>query len=203
MKIWEKLYNIFSRCFYRNIVLLFLILIYFNYIKFRYKNIVTNSDLCNMVLEANDIIHGNFFLNDWHLTGLTFITTDLPYYMLSTAVFGISIRSYVYASALMFVVFIISCYLLIKDKLPENKLYIVLFICIACIPSEFALDVMRVHTADVALSLVGLYIIYNNSINHITLTFSSCVLAWFFFTLLAAGRIATQRAAKNDQFGAN
>ena len=148
---------------------------------------MTNSDLCNMVLEANDIIHGNFFLNDWHLTGLTFITTDLPYYMLSTAVFGISIKSYVYASALMFTVFVFSCYLLIKDKLHENKLYIVLFICIACIPSDFALNVMRVHTADVALSLVGLYIIYNNSINHITLTFSSCVLAWFFFTLAVTG----------------
>lgn len=187
MKIWEKLSNIFSKCLYRNIIILLLILVYFNYVKFRYKNIVTNSDLCNMVLEANDIIQGNFFLNDWHLTGLTFITTDLPYYMLSTAVFGISIRSYVYASALMFVAFIISCYLLIKDKLPENKLYIVLFFCIACIPSEFALNVMRVHTADVALSLVGLYFIYNNSINQRTLTFSSSALAWFFFTLAVTG----------------
>ncbi len=187
MKTREKLYNILSKCFYRNITFLFLILVYFNYIKIRYKNIITNSDLCNMVLEANDIIHGNFFLNDWHLTGLTFITTDLPYYMLSTAVFGISIRSYVYASALMFVAFIISCYLLIKDKLPENKLYIVLFFCIACIPGEFTLNVMRVHTADVTLSLVGLYIISNYSRNNKTITISSSVLAWLFFALAVTG----------------
>ena len=187
LKIREKLSNIFTKCLYRNITIFLLILVYFNYIKIRYKNVITNSDLCNMVLEANDIIHGNFFLNDWHLTGLTFITTDLPYYMLSTAVFGISIRSYVYASALMFVVFIISCYLLIKDKLPENKLYIVLFFSIACIPSDFALNVMRVHTADVTLSLVGLYIISNCSSNNKTLTFSSSVLAWFFFTLAVTG----------------
>ncbi len=187
MKLWEKLSNIFSNCFYRNITLLFLIFIFFNYIIIRYKNIMTNSDFCNMVLEANDIIHGNFFLNDWQLTGLTFITTDLPYYMLSTAVFGISIKSYVYASALMFLAFIVSCYLLIKDKLPENKLYIVLFVCIACIPSEFALDVMRVHTADVTLSLVGLYIVSNYSSNNKTLTFSASVLAWLFFTLAVTG----------------
>lgn len=169
------------------ILLLSLIPVYSYYVVLRYRKIMIDSDFCNLILEANDILHGNFFLNDWQLTGLTFITTDLPYYVLTTFFFGVTVKSYVYASALMFLVFLCSCYLLIKDIVSEDNLCKVLFICIVCFPSDFAFMGMRSHTADVTLALLGLYVICNGGKKNRTLKGHSAFLAWLLFTLAVTG----------------
>lgn len=169
------------------ILLLSLIPVYSYYVVLRYRKIMIDSDFCNLILEANDIIHGNFFLNDWQLTGLTFITTDLPYYILTTFFSGVTVKSYVYASALMFLAFLCSCYLLIKDIVSEDNLCKVLFICIVCFPSDFAFMGMRSHTADVTLALLGLYAICNGGKQNKMLKGSSVFLAWLLFTLAVTG----------------
>ena len=169
------------------ILILSLIPVYSYYVVLRYRKIMIDSDFCNLILEANDILHGNFFLNDWQLTGLTFITTDLPYYVLTTFFSGVTLKSYVYASALMFLAFLCSCYLLIKDNFSEDNLCKVLFICIACFPSDFAFMGMRSHTAGVTLALLGLYVICNGGKKNRTLKRSSAFLAWLLFTLAVTG----------------
>lgn len=146
-----------------------------------------DSDFSNFVLEANDIIHGNFFLNDWQLTGLTFISTDLPYYSLMTLLFGIDIKSYAYASVLIFLVFVCACYFLVKDKLRISFFYKVIFFCIACLPCEFAFFGMRSHTGAITLSLLGLYNIYCGIYRKGKLVFFNCALAWVFFTFAVTG----------------
>ena len=47
------------------------------------------SDGASMVLQAWAMLHGNLLLHGWHLTDLSFITTELPVYMLVEAVHGI------------------------------------------------------------------------------------------------------------------
>ena len=48
-----------------------------------------SSDGASMVLQAWAMLHGNLLLHGWHLTDLSFITTELPVYMLVVAVHGI------------------------------------------------------------------------------------------------------------------
>ena len=36
-----------------------------------------DSDYSNLILEASDILHGNFFMNGWTQTGISFFTTDM------------------------------------------------------------------------------------------------------------------------------
>ena len=61
-----------------------------------------NSDGACMLLEAKDVLSGNILLSDWHLTGVSFITTDLPWFVVSVAVFGMSLRPYHLACFLMY-----------------------------------------------------------------------------------------------------
>jgi hypothetical protein len=48
-----------------------------------------SSDGASMVLQAWAMLHGNLLLHGWHLADLSFITTELPVYMLVEAVHGI------------------------------------------------------------------------------------------------------------------
>ena len=41
-----------------------------------------DSDYSNLILEASDILHGNFFMNGWTQTGISFFTTDMLYYLI-------------------------------------------------------------------------------------------------------------------------
>ena len=62
-----------------------------------------NSDSACMMLEARDILSGNIFLSDWNLTGISFITTDLPWYILGTAVFGVGLNAFRLSVFLMYI----------------------------------------------------------------------------------------------------
>ncbi len=60
-----------------------------------------DSDYSNLILEAADIISGNVLLNDWIQTGISFLTTDLLYYVIAVLFNGVSRNSYLVASGLM------------------------------------------------------------------------------------------------------
>lgn len=60
-----------------------------------------DSDYSNLILEASDIIGGNVFLNGWIQTGISFLTTDLLYYIIAVLINGISYNAYVMASGLI------------------------------------------------------------------------------------------------------
>lgn len=60
-----------------------------------------DSDYSNLILEASDILHGNFFMNGWTQTGISFFTTDMLYYLIAVAFIGICQESYWIASGIM------------------------------------------------------------------------------------------------------
>ena len=107
-----------------------------------------NSDMANMVLEANDILHGNVFLSDWILTKVTFITTDHLYFILGSIFGGISNLTYYIAHGLMIAVMIMLGFLLCdpgQNSWNENAFY--LLMCM--LPSSFAIKVFSVHSGAI------------------------------------------------------
>lgn len=104
------------------------------------------SDSANMVLEAADIVRGNFFMNNWALSGITFITTDLPYFVLGVALFGVGAKAYYFAAALMQCVLVGAVGVYLYSKL-RNKRFIIVYIVMMFCPSVQELGFFRVHIA--------------------------------------------------------
>ena len=120
-----------------------------------YQHIPCNSDLANMILEADQIINGNIFLKGWNFPGITFLTTDLLYYIVSTFLFGINVRSYFLANALM-MTSLISCGMLLIGR--KNIITYIMFLLLAA-PTTFMLTVSTGHTAMFTFSLISIYLI--------------------------------------------
>ena len=100
----------------KNILPLILLFIFFAiygiYLFFAFAQVPMDSDFASLVLEANDILSGNIFLNGWYLTGATFILSEMPFYLISSAIFNISVKSYIFAVSLMTWFMILSACLL-------------------------------------------------------------------------------------------
>ncbi|MCI9419462.1 MAG: hypothetical protein HFG32_05545 [Eubacterium sp.] len=107
-----------------------------------------DSDYSNLILEASDIISGNVLLNDWIQTGISFLTTDLLYYIIAVLINGVSRNSYLVASGLMFSCMLFSTLPLImqgeerKYKCTEWLLYLGL----CTFPSIVGINLLRAHT---------------------------------------------------------
>lgn len=110
--------------------------------------IAVDSDYSNLVLEANDILHGNVFLRDWNLTGLSFFTTDLLYFIIAVLFGSVSKSAIFIATGLMSAVAVILGYYLCESKkMTVYDKFIYLFLCL--IPANFAMLSMRAHTGAV------------------------------------------------------
>lgn len=134
-----------------------LTMVYAFYLYFCFGRLALNSDMANMVLEANDIIHGNYFLSDWWLTGVTFLTTDLFYFVIGTLVFGVSQASFILAETIMFFVALVSGTILLN--MPKKKaplLYMVLFLSFVLFPCPNWCSVSLVHMGYVGWGFIGL-----------------------------------------------
>jgi len=107
-----------------------------------------NSDLATMVLLANDIFHGNIFLSDWGLAGISFLTTDLPFYVIGVMGYGIHINAYYIAVTLMFVIFSLSSFLLFKWRnIKNNAINLLIWLSVGALPIGLSPNVLRIHTA--------------------------------------------------------
>lgn len=82
-----------------------------------------DSDYSNLVLEANDIINGNIFLKNWTLTGISFITTDLLFFIIGAIFTGISDVSFKIAIAGMVATLICLSFFLASDGLKTGGVY--------------------------------------------------------------------------------
>ncbi|MDN5377756.1 MAG: hypothetical protein PWQ76_7 [Clostridiales bacterium] len=112
-----------------------------------FLNVPIDSDYANLVLEANDILSGNIFLKGWNLTGITFFTTDLPYFIFGALLFGVSESAYFAAIILMYFVLSISCVLLILPKDKEKfPLSLFILLCTGGFPCYYSCEVLRAHT---------------------------------------------------------
>ncbi|MCL2812460.1 MAG: hypothetical protein FWD25_11325 [Clostridia bacterium] len=114
-----------------------------------------DSDYANLVLEANDILSGNLFLSGWTLTGISFIATDMPFFVLGSAFYGIAIESYLIAVSTMFVAMCLAAILLLKE---ENKglrpLELLIFLTLALPFSHVATLLLRAHTGVIVYMFV-------------------------------------------------
>lgn len=107
-----------------------------------------DSDYSNLVFEASDILSGNIFLSGWNMTGISFITTDLPYFIAGVLLAGTSAKAYHIAITLMFLALILGALLLMKT--PENAVKpidLLILLAVAGIPNVFLTGILRAHTA--------------------------------------------------------
>lgn len=107
-----------------------------------------DSDYSNLILEANDIVHGNVFLNGWTQTGISFLTTDLLYYVVAVIIKGVRIETYWLASGLMVSAMLFSAIPLLKMGVGEKYRLTewIVFLGIGAVPASFGFNVLRAHT---------------------------------------------------------
>lgn len=124
-----------------------------------------DSDYSNLLLEAKDIISGNIFLNGWTQTGISFLTTDLLFYLIAVLVKGVTRESYWVASGLMTACMFFSALPLLKmGKKQEFKLTEWIVFCGICaFPSLAGANLLRAHTGVyiwIFLAIACFYKIY-------------------------------------------
>lgn len=128
------------------------------YLIFEISKQPINSDGACMLLEAQDILSGNVLLSDWHLTGVSFLTTDLPWFVLAVAIFGVTLRAYHFACLSMYLFMVICAVPLVFYKVRDRLWAALSLFGIGLIPTTYALSVSFVHTAVFALSFLALYL---------------------------------------------
>ena len=131
-----------------------LFLAYGVYLFFAFAQIPMDSDFASLVLEAQDILDGNLFLEDWNLTGVTFLFSEIPFYLLGTAIFGVSTKAYLAASVAMLFLLFLFGYLLLENR--KKPLTLLLYFGFAAFPSAFLLYSSRAHVAIYVLSFAAI-----------------------------------------------
>lgn len=102
-----------------------------------------DSDYNYLLTEADEVLHGNFFLRGWTQTGISFFLTDLLFFMAGAAVFGVTRMGYVAAVVLMIACVFAAGYLLIGKKNFRNT---VLYIALTALPTVASINMQRSHT---------------------------------------------------------
>lgn len=140
------------------LILSILFCIYFIYVVGLILRVGIDSDYSNLVLEATDILNGNAFLADWNLTGISFATTDLVFFILGVIFSGTSITAYFFAVITMFIMLFAGAVLLSNTKEHPFSIYDFLIIVgVGGLPSIYGVNVIRAHTAVAAYMLFALY----------------------------------------------
>lgn len=113
------------------------------------SHIFIESDLSNMVLEADDVLKGNILLkgwyNEWFSTGITYLTTDLLYFLAAVKLFGISKMSVFFGCSLYAFMSIIAAFLLVKDDVKKLTVSNLIFFLCLCGLSYSFIKTLHVH----------------------------------------------------------
>jgi len=134
------------------------IMLYFLLCMNIFQSVVIDSDYSNLVLESADIIRGNIFLRNWNLTGISFLTTDLIFFVIGTLFHGISINAYYLAITLMFVVVSLISLMMMGEITKKNIfVVIILWLSIGAIPMG-VIGHLRAHMAVWAYIFIVYYI---------------------------------------------
>ncbi len=80
------------------------------------KTYPENSDEANILLMANDMLHGNVLLHDWSVSDVPFITTELPQIALLVWLFGLHLNTAHIAAAMTYTLVVALGMLLAKGK---------------------------------------------------------------------------------------
>lgn len=124
-------------------------------------NVPIDADYAALVLEAHEMLHGNFFRAGWVLSGISFTLTDLPYFWAGVLVSGATTTAYVVAAALMLVALISSGLLLVKDVLVRmgTRLFLVallIFLWVCAMPNPYWQSLTRAHGGSIVWAFIGL-----------------------------------------------
>lgn len=80
------------------------------------KTYTENSDEANILLMANDMLHGNVYLNGWNVSDVPFITTELPEITLLVWMFGLHLNTAHIAAAVTYTAVVAIAMLLAKGR---------------------------------------------------------------------------------------
>jgi len=80
------------------------------------KTYTENSDEANILLMANDMLHGNVYLSGWNVSDVPFITTELPEITLLVWMFGLHLNTAHIAAAVTYTTVIAVAMLLAKGR---------------------------------------------------------------------------------------
>jgi hypothetical protein len=78
------------------------------------KTYAENSDEANILLMANDMLHGNLYLHGWSMSDVPFITTELPQIALLVWLFGLHMNTAHIAAAVTYTLIVVVGMLLAK-----------------------------------------------------------------------------------------
>lgn len=134
-------------------VLLYAVVIWGSFLR-----IPLDSDYASLVLEASDILSGNILLSGWDLTGISFLTTDLLYFILATALLGVSPYAFYLAGTLMFLALMTGAFLLVRGKSGrETACNTLLLVALAGLPATSAVLLLRAHTGAFVWLFLGMW----------------------------------------------
>jgi hypothetical protein len=85
------------------------------------KTYPENSDEANILLMANDMLHGNVYLHGWSMSDVPFITTELPQIALLVWLFGLHLNTAHIAAAVTYTLIVAVGMLLAKGKTRGPK----------------------------------------------------------------------------------
>lgn len=118
-----------------------------------------NSDFANLILEVSDILHENPLLHGWNLTGVSFYFSELPFYVLGTALFGVDTNAYIFAAALMYIlVFLLGWQLCRFGRTEICFSEAVIYLAAAGMPGLLLLSYLRGHSGAVIYLFLLLWI---------------------------------------------
>ena len=127
---------------------LFILLLHSAYIFLSFFRIPLNSDHASQVLQAADILNGNILLRGWNLTGVSFYLSELPFYVIGTAVRGVDTFAYIIAAAAMVICLSMTGYrAAFKDHHSASLEKTLLYLGLTGIPTLSWLGYLRGHCA--------------------------------------------------------
>jgi hypothetical protein len=80
-----------------------------------------NSDESNDLLMAWDMLHGNVLLHGWYLSDVSFITTELPQYVLLERLFGLHTDTAHIAAAMTYTLVVLLAVLLARGRVSRRE----------------------------------------------------------------------------------
>ena len=80
-----------------------------------------NSDESNDLLMAWDMLHGNVLLHGWYLSDVSFITTELPQYLMLERLFGLHADTAHIAAAMTYTLVVVLAVLLARGRVGEGQ----------------------------------------------------------------------------------
>lgn len=148
---------------FKQTIIFLLVVAWFAVLAKAFSRISLNSDMASMVIEANEILSGNFSLSGRYLTGLTFLPTDLLFFIIGGLFFGISGKTYIMAQVLMYSASALATLLLIYDIYHKENiqkkgiLFVSVFLLFTGFPGVYMCQHSTVHQGCFAWCLFAMY----------------------------------------------